>query len=626
MKLHPSSYLIALVALVMLIAGCGGGGSTPPPPPPAAISVAFNPAAPSTLNTGAAASLTAAVSNDSANGGVTWSVKCGSSTCGSFSAATTASGMATTYTTPAAVPSPATVTVTATSVTDTTKSASASITVNQVGPPPVVLLDGNYVYHLAGQDGLGNYYVAGAFTVKNSVIAGGEQDMTDESNPGYYHDSLAASGSSISLANGNIQIVLNTGDPNVGVNGVETLRGTVVSNARTLISEFDAFATATGSLDQQTSVAQPAGGYAFNLGGLDTSANTFVVGGVLNITGAAISVANSVLDYNDSGSVAQAQTFASGTVGAPDAFGRVAFALTPSASSGLPAFNFAGYTTSTNQMQLVETNDTLQGVLGGTALGQGSNTGRFTQASVAGSSYAFEANGSDAFSVNSTFVQMGGAFGLNAGNTVSGAIVLNDLTLNIGSQITSGTYTVDPTGRVTLTVVATSGSFPNPFPFTFQLYLDGNGNALELGVDDTQATSGLSYVQSAPSGDFEGSYALNVYGFADITAAPAWSAAGPVTVASDAFSGNTDYSVQNATNTASGVTSDVPFTGSENSSTGLLTLNGLTAQSQQNGPNVPDPQAQSSFAYYPIDATRVIAIEIDAQQMGLMMLEGVQPN
>jgi hypothetical protein len=62
---------------------------------------------------------------------------------------------------------------------------------------------------------------------------------------------------------------------------------------------------------------------------------------------------------------------------------------------------------------------------------------------------------------------------------------------------------------------------------------------------------------------------------------------------------------------------------SEDSSTGLLTLTGLNAQSAQ---------APPGFGYYPIDDRRVIAIELDGgqngfnPQMGLMMLEGVQPN
>jgi hypothetical protein len=588
--------------------------------PSAPITVTLN-APPASLVASATAALTATVANDNANAGVTWSVTCGSGQCGSFSPTTTPSGTATTYTAPAAVPTPATVTVTATSVSDTTKSASASVTITA---PPPVLADGNYVYHVAGEDGASPYFVAGAFTVQNGAIAAGEQDMTDVNV--IAQDNLVASGSSLSLVNGNIQIVLNTGDTAIGVNGIETFHGTVVSSARVLISEFDTFATATGSIDQQTSAAAPAGGYAFNLGGLDgtVALNNLVIGGILNISGASISVGNSIFDFNDGGTIGQAQTFSSGTVGAPDSFGRVVFTLTPSTSSGVPSFSVAGYIVGTNQIQLVETNDTLGGDLGGTALGQGSNTGKFNLAGVAGGSYAFEAMGQDNTTTGgSNIVQMAGGFGLNANGTVSGKIALNDLYFHFGSQITGGTYTVDPTGRVTLTATISSNSISNNPTFTFQLYLDGNGNALELGVDGLQITSGLSYLQQASSADFEGNYALNVYGFSGINNEPAWSAVGPVTVASDAFSGYTDYSIQNAANSASVVTPGVVLSGSEDSSTGLLTLTGLNAQSAQ------EP---SGFGYYPIDDRRVIAIELDGQQngfnpqMGLMLLEGVQPN
>jgi hypothetical protein len=586
--------------------------------PSAPVSVTLNPAPPSSLSGGASANLTAVVSNDSANAGVKWTVSCGSSQCGSFNPTATPSGTATSYTAPATPPTPATVTVTATSVTDSTKSASASISITAPSP---VLADASYVFHLAGQDATGYYYIAGAFTVQNGVITGGEQDMVDDD--GNYQDSIVASGSSLSLVSGNIQVVLKTGDSNVGVNGAETLRGNTVSNERVLISEFDTFATATGSIDQQTSTAAPAGGYAFNLGGFDglTPQNTFVIGGILNINSTAISVSNSVFDYNDGGSPAQKQTFTSGTVSAPDSYGRVVLTLNPSGSSGVPSFAVAGYTVGTNQIQLVETQDTLGGDLGGTALGQGSNTGQFTQAAIGGSTYVFGAIGQDGFSQNSTIAQMAGGFGLNADGTVSGDIALNDLTLHIGSQITSGTYTVDPTGRVTLNVTTMSGSLPNPLSFTFQLYLDGNGNALELGVDDSQATFGLAYLQTAPSADFEGSYALNAFGIGNFGTAPAWSAIGPATVASDAFSGYTDYSVQDSTslNPTSIVTADVPLTGSESSSTGQLSLTGLNAQN-------PQGSTPSGFGYYPIDNRRVIAIELDSQQTGLMMLEGTQPN
>jgi hypothetical protein len=585
------------------------------PSAPIAVALTSPPASVAATKT---AALTATVSNDSANAGVTWTVTCGSAQCGSFTPASTPSATATTFTAPATPPTPATVTVTATSVSDTTKSASASITITAAPP---VLADGNYVFHVAGNDGTTTpYYVAGAFTVQNGAISAGEQDMTDDDIT--TQDQIVPAQSSLSIVNGNIQIVLNTNDSALGVNGIETFRGTVVSNARVLIEQFDTFATATGSLDAQTSTAAPAGGYAFNLGGYDGSgtATWLAVGGILNVSGSSINVANSVLDYNDGGNTAQKQSFTSGTVGAPDAFGRVVFTLTPS-GSGLASFAVAGYTVSAGQIQLVETADTLSGDLGGTALGQGANTGTFNQASVAGNSYAFGANGEDNTPMGSQYVQLGGGLGLNADGTVGGAISLNDLNYHFGSSITSGSYTVDPTGRVTATAVVTSNNPAFTFHLTFQLYLDGNGNALELGVDSLQSTSGLAYVQQANSSDFEGNYAANVYGYSGINSEPAWSATGPVTIASDNFTGYTDYSVQNSTNSASVVTSGITLTGSENSSTGLLSLVGLYAGDLP-GP----PQTNSGFGYYPIDSERVIAIEIDAQQTGLMMLEGVQPN
>jgi hypothetical protein len=352
-----------------------------------------------------------------------------------------------------------------------------------------VLADANYIFHVAGQDGNGNYYLAGAFTVQNGVITAGEQDMVDGGGNNFM-DTLTASG------------------PN----------------------------------------------------------------------------------------------------------------------SGIPApFALAGYTVGTNQVQLVETptgnsQEDLGAVLGGVALGQGSNTGKFNQTNVAANSYAFGANGDDGYGN----VQIGGNFILNANGTVSGNLSLNDLTYHFGSQITSGTYTVDSTGRVTLNANITSGSLPNNPTFTFQLYLDGNGNVLELGVDDFQATSGLSFLQQAPSSDYEGNYALNAYGYSSINIGPAWAAIGPVTVASDSLSGYTDYSIQNAQNTNSVVTPAVSLSGTEDSSRGLFQLYGL-AVTGANGPYTPDPQAQSGFGYWPIDANRMIALELDGQQMSLMILEATQP-
>jgi hypothetical protein len=93
------------------------------------ISVTLAPAPPGMLAAGGTAQLRAVLSNDAADAGVNWTVICGSQDCGSFQPAQTASGVATTYTAPAAAPAGGTVQVTATSVTDPTKAASATISI-----------------------------------------------------------------------------------------------------------------------------------------------------------------------------------------------------------------------------------------------------------------------------------------------------------------------------------------------------------------------------------------------------------------------------------------------------------------------------------------------------------------
>jgi hypothetical protein len=571
-----------------------------------AISVAFNPAPPTSLTTSATSALTAVVTNDSKNAGVTWSVSCGSASCGSFSPTSTASGSPTTYTAPSAVPTSNTVTVTATSVTDTTKSVSATIT---IGAAAAILADGTYVYHFSGWDTSGGpSFFVGAFTVAGGVITAGEQDFSNAS-AGYANDALTASGSSLSTAGKNIQIVLDfaPGNTAIGVSGIETLRGTVVSASRVLISEFDSFGTGTGSIDLQTSTAAPSGGYAFAVSGFDLSNPPvpLALGGILNVAGTSLSVSNSVFDFNLNGSlIGQAEAFASGTISAPDPFGRVSFNLTPSTASGVPQFILTGYIVGANQIQFVESQaDTLNDDLGGMALGQGTNTGQFTQASIANKTYVYEASGQD----TNNLVTIGGSFAFNTNATLSGNMALNDGTTFGSNPISTGSYAVDPTGRVTMIGVTVPGL--NNAVFTFQLYLDGNGNAMELGVDALQTTAGQAYLQATTPADFEGNYAILGRGILNATGLPAWGAVGPVTVASDAFNGFTDYNAQGLTPVA-----NQALTGTETNSTAMLSLVGLDATALT---------ASRSYSYFPIDSNRVLAIEIDGQQLGILTLETI---
>jgi hypothetical protein len=581
--------------------------------PPPAISVSFVTQPPSSMVISTTTSIAASVNNDTKNGGVTWSVTCGSSQCGSFSPTTTVSGSSTAYAAPSAVPTPATVTVTATSVTDNTKSTSATITITAAAPP--VIADGTYVYHLSGQDNNLSYYVVGAFSIKNGVITGGEEDYTDAAN--FNTNQLVAASSSIIATGANIQLVFATTDPKIGVNGVLALRGTMVSNTRMLLSEYDSFGAATGALDLQTSTAAPAGGYAFAINGVDstTAENQLVIGGVLNFSGPSLNTANSVFDYNDgSGQILLAQGFSSGLVSASDSFGRIVISLTPSSSSSVPSIALTGYVLDGHTIQLLESQtDNLNGDLGGTALAQGSNAGQFSANNVANVTYVHASQGQD----TNGPLYLGGAFNFAPGGSVSGLLAFNDIfnTTGKGNSFSGATYNVNPTGRVVVTNVVPSNL--QNITLSFILYLDGNGNSVIMGADNIQQTSGLAYQQNGLA-DYEGSYAIASQGFLDGPAyEQPYGAVGPVTISSDTFNGFTDYTSQDPNLQQNGPTpfdnySNVPLTGTENNSTGLMTLSGL---------NSLDFSYSGGFGYYPIDANRVLAIDLDKQSTGFLMLE-----
>jgi hypothetical protein len=602
---RPSAILSVLAALAGL-AGCSSG-------PPAPISVSFSAPPPSSVSIGTTAAVAAIVSNDSVNGGVIWTVACAGSDCGAVDPAKTASGSAATFTPPAAVPSPATVTITATSVTDRTKSVFGTTTIAPAGAP--VLADGTYVFHLSGTDTNGLYTIAGAFSLASGLITGGEQDFSDP-NAGYTGP-LSPATSSINAAGGNIQIVLDTGVTAIGVNGIETLRGTMVSPARALLSEFDLSAAATGSVDVQTSVAALVGGYAFAVSGNDTNGNSLAIGGILDFSGTALSTTGSVFDISafnpgtNTASVFQNQAFQSGSVTGPDAFGRVTFALTPNTLSGVPELGLAGYIVGTNRIELVESaemNDALNANTGGSALGQGANTGTFgaTNASVMNQSYAQEIAGIDA----NNPVNMSGAFALNPGGVLGGVLAVNDL-VSVGAWAMSGSYTVDPTGRVTASVTAlTSATAASPAgSLTFELYLDGNGSAMVIGADPFQATQGIAYEQGGTF-DLAGNYALSAQGvFPTANGGASWGAVGPVTVSAGSLGGTTDFTLLGAAPLAA-----VALSGVQDVTGGLLQLSGLDASNFQ---------ATAGYGYYPLSGNRLWGLEVDDQGISLVMMEPV---
>jgi hypothetical protein len=107
----------------------------------AAISVTIaQPAmSPFPLLAGTSAQVIATVSNDPTNSGVSWTLSCPGSVCGSVNPTKTPSGSATTYTAPTTPPPGGTVNITAASVADYTKTATATATITTSAPSGVTI-------------------------------------------------------------------------------------------------------------------------------------------------------------------------------------------------------------------------------------------------------------------------------------------------------------------------------------------------------------------------------------------------------------------------------------------------------------------------------------------------------
>lgn len=524
-------------------------------------------------------------------------------------------------------------------------------------PPPVTgpLPDGNYVFSVAGYDSFGEdgsqYYVAGSITIANGAITGGEQDWVDFIN-GPLMDTITASGSSITASSdGNLIIVLATAGPDtlIGVNGVETFNGTILpasTVSRTFITEFDASASGSGELDPQdisgAGAATPSAGYAFVLGGYDSAIGQFsgdcnvAIGGIINVDGSPISGTGSIVDANDCGSgygfagMALANT---SVVSAPDASGRVTFTLDNGTdSTDFPEIILAGYIVDSGHIRLVETADTYEGVLGGLALGQGSNTGTFTAASAAGT-YVTGLIGEDANGV----LQVANQVTLTAGtpNTVTGFFDFNDLvdtssTVAVSPDpVTGDAYTVDAAGAGDITL--TNISDGDVFGTNAQLYLDGNGNALAITMDQNDAVSGFGAAQTGAgtftAASFSGAYGMDVTGW-DFNYVGEFDAVGPVSA--DGVGTTTGTADVNWVYSAGPTYPDQTVTGTF-VATGTGGTNGVFAGGSITGLDMTTCPTFTSgaagctadvFSYYLLDATGDnIAIETDLNQASLGLFE-----
>lgn len=367
-----SSFLASCICLAVgFQAGCGGSSSNNTTTTTTVYTVSVA-AVPNSVTVGGTVSVTA-TTNDTA--GVNWAATCasGASSCGSFSATTSLSGAAVTYTAPAAAD---TVTITGTSITNSTVSGTATVTVTAA-----VVTNQTYVYYLSGEEANGSYYaVAGAVTLDaaGDIIAG-EQDYNDgvgNTSPGEptTPDIITAAPGALLIdpTTGLGTLAMTSSNTAVGDGGIEVFDVQFVNANHALIVQADGSASGSGTLDLQSATTM-SGNFAFAVSGVNPITDSVAYGGVFTAGGAG------TIDINDAdGGVSQTNAFTA-TFATPDASGRsvlTGVSNVPYAALGTnnaPAnVNFVAYAVGPEAMRIIDVDTTDSAV--GSAFGQGSAT------------------------------------------------------------------------------------------------------------------------------------------------------------------------------------------------------------------------------------------------------------
>jgi hypothetical protein len=277
----------------------------------------------------------------------------------------------------------------------------------------------------------------------------------------------------------------------------------------------------------------------------------------------------------------------------------------------LPPIYLSGYVVDAAHVRLIQTtgsgiNGSFQGVLCGVALGQGSNTGQFSDASMAGTSYVFAAQGEDTRGA----LQLAGMLTANADGSVSGKLNWNDLSGTAAQSplAVAGSYAIDAAGRVTLTQLTDGATFN----YSLHGYLASSGNLLLLSNDSTDAFAGQGFQQQASAltaGAFSGTYGLNA------AVIPSTSTPTPLVGSLTTTAAGANTSVSGFADLGTGGP-DFALTGSFATSTsGILagTLMGINPTSAT--------AAESHFSLYLVDSVRAVVIETDSNQLALGYLQ-----
>jgi hypothetical protein len=559
-------------AMIPVLAGCNSGSTfnvqNPPPPPPSTVTVAFQSQPVLSIAVGFMTNLTAVVTNDAHNYGVDWTLVCpsnvGAGNCGTLSPQHTTCQGTTCGSTTFQAPSPITgnsetVNIVAYATADHAKNVVATINVNSFDSS---LKAGNYVLQAQGNQGGSFYQFVGVITLDGQGnVTAGEQTFNSGVGLASVTDSINPVGSSYFLGNDG-QGTITLTDPTVGVEIFSFVFLGSSQNPQALISQTGidgAAASATGTMELQTSIAAPTGSYAFVTSGIATQ-NQFALtlpialGGILNIdsnnnlSGLGDEIFGRQLTLNGAPLCSTAPC----TISTPDAFGQVIFNLTPGFGFHNRTSNFqlTGYIVDTTHIRLIEsdyttTNAAPFGLTGGLAIAQSAGSANnFVPGSLSGP-YVFGVTGVDLSGGNitpSTLTSVGlftadGNLNLTNGFTDTFLLFNSAQGTNnnpqTGAQISAafnGSYSVDQTGRAVLN--PTNFMPPPPYPQLRPAYApelvfyltDSQNPAPALVLTGMQQGppppnsypslgTGIAYPQSTASPVFGGDYGFSITQF-----------------------------------------------------------------------------------------------------------------
>lgn len=430
--------------------------------------------------------------------------------------------------------------------------------------------NGPYAFSYTGSDAGGFLAVAGSFQADgNGHITSGTQDINSGA---AVHTNASISGTYTVRADGRGSATLNSPAGNTTIDFV------LVAGGHALVTRFDANATGSGTIDQQTSSSFSntalAGSFAFSLSGIDTGGVPLAVAGnfTSDTTG---TLTSGIDDSNDNGLITTNDPMTGSIPVAATGRG------TATLNTARGALHFVYYVVDATHLKLVGT-DVIP-ALGGEAFRQ---TGPFSNASVSGP-FAFTVAGADLLS-GAPFAAGGVLTSDGAGNITAGTEDLNDagvITTNAGF---TGTYALAPTGRGTLTLTTTAGTF------NFVIY-PSFGGVLVLEIDVRFLTSGAALQQQTAaftSGSLQGTYGMNFTG--------ATSSAELDSIAEFTADGVNKITGIIDLNNSGGITFGQPLNGTFNAA-----ANGRTTMPIQT------PLGTQNMVVYLVNANRALFIEID---------------